>query len=187
MTVKILGFGGSLRKGSYSKALLEEAANLLPEGAEMEIFDIAGIPIYNQDDEADIPDSVLRFKESIRRSDAILISTPEYNYSIPGFLKNAIDWASRPPKTNYFAGKALAIMSSSTGSLGGARAQYHLRQVAVYLDLHPVNKPEVLVSSAHSKFDENMHLKDEDTVKRIKALLEALVKLAEFSKQQREN
>jgi chromate reductase len=173
--VNILGFAGSLRKDSYNKALLREAVKLIPTGAKIELFDLEGIPPFNQDLEQSMPDRVKEFKAKIRAADAILIVTPEYNYSIPGVLKNAIDWASRPYPDNSFQGKPVAMMSASTGLLGGARAQYHLRQVFVFLDMHPINKPEVFVTFAPSKFDEKGVLTDETAKELIRKLLEALV------------
>ncbi len=172
--VSILGFAGSLRQGSYNRALLREAAQLVPEGAGLEIFDLEGIPPFNQDLEPSMPERVKEFKSKVRSADALLIVTAEYNYSIPGGLKNAIDWGSRPSGDNSFQGKPVAIMSASTGMLGGARAQYHLRQVFVYLDMHPVNRPEVFVTMANQKFDEKGTLTDEKTKEFIKGLLEAL-------------
>lgn len=173
--VNILGFAGSLRKDSYNKALLREAVKLVPTGAKIELFDLEGIPPFNQDLEQSMPDRVKEFKAKIRAADAILIVTPEYNYSIPGVLKNAIDWASRPYPDNSFQGKPVAMMSASTGLLGGARAQYHLRQVFVFLDMHPINKPEVFVTFAPSKFDEKGVLTDETAKELIRKLLENLV------------
>ena len=173
--ITILGFAGSLRKDSYNKALLRTAAELLPKEVELEIFDIEGIPLYNQDLEYEMPAKVKEFKAKIRAVDAILVATPEYNYSVPGVLKNAIDWASRPPGDNSFDGKPVAVMSASTGMLGGARAQYHLRQVFVTLNMHPINKPEIIVPFAKDKFDENGRLKDDTTRTRIQELLENLV------------
>ncbi|MEM3726397.1 MAG: NAD(P)H-dependent oxidoreductase [Candidatus Bathyarchaeia archaeon] len=173
--IVILGFAGSLRKGSYNKALLRAAAELMPKNAKLEIFDIDGIPLYNQDFENDMPAKVKEFKRKIRRADAILIVTPEYNYSFSGVLKNAIDWTSRPPGDNSFEGKPVAIMSASIGTLGGARAQYQLRQVLVTLNMHPINKPEVMVPLAGEKFDKKGRLIDEKTRAKIKDLLENLV------------
>jgi chromate reductase len=173
--VNMLGFAGSLRKGSYNKALLRAAAELVPKGATLEIFDLEGIPPFNQDLESAMPERVKEFKSKIKSADAILIVTPEHNYSIPGVLKNAIDWASRPYGDNSFEGKPVAIMSASTGMLGGARAQYHLRQVFVFLDMHPVNKPEVLVTFANQKFDPDGRLTDEKTKELTKKLIDTLV------------
>jgi chromate reductase len=173
--VSILGFAGSLRKGSYNKALLRAAVELAPKDVNIEIFDLEGIPPFNQDLESAIPGRVKEFKSKIRSSDAILIATPEHNYSVPGVLKNAIDWASRPYGDNSFDGKPVAILSASTGMLGGARAQYHLRQVFVFLNMSALNKPEVFVNFAAQKFDEQGRLTDEKTRELIKTLLEALV------------
>jgi chromate reductase, NAD(P)H dehydrogenase (quinone) len=173
--VAILGFAGSLRTGSYNKALLRTALQMLPPDASLEIFDLEGIPLFNQDLEKRLPDRVQLFKDKIKATDAILIATPEHNYSIPGVLKNAIDWASRPFGDNSFAGKPAAIMSASTGMLGGSRAQYHLRQTFVFLDVHPINRREVMVPFAADKVDTNGNIKDELTRDKIKQLLEALV------------
>ena len=172
--LKFLGFAGSLRVGSYNKALLRAATNLLPENAALEIFDLNGIPPFNQDLEMDMPEKITEFKSKIREADAILIATPEYNYSVPGVLKNAIDFASRPYGDNPFDGKPVAIMSASIGMLGVARAQYHLRQMFVFLNMHPVNGPEVIVTLAQNKFDANGKLIDENTNKFLKQLLENL-------------
>jgi len=174
--ISILGFAGSLRKDSYNKALLRAALELLPKGSRLEIFDLEGIPPFNQDLEANMPPIVKEFKAKIRAADAILIATPEYNYSIPGVLKNAIDWASRPHGDNVFEGKPVAVMSASIGMLGGARAQYHLRQSFVYLNMYPVNRPEVIVTFAPQKFDEKGKFTDEIGRKLIRELLENLIK-----------
>ncbi len=173
--VTILGFAGSLRKNSYNKALLRTAIELLPKDAKLEIFDIEGIPPFNQDLEAQMPKIVKEFKAKIRAADAILIATPEYNYSMSGVLKNVIDWASRPYGDNAFGGKPVAVMSASPGMLGGARAQYHLRQVLVSLDMHPLNRPEVIVSSADEKIDGKGRVTDKTTREKIRELLENLV------------
>jgi chromate reductase len=173
--IKILGFAGSLRKDSYNKALLHAAMKLIPKKAKLEIFDIEGIPLFNQDLEDRMPQKVKEFKAKIRVADALLIVTPEYNYSVPGVLKNAIDWASRPFGDNSFDGKPVAIMSASPGIIGGLRAQYHLRQILVSLNMNAVNMPEIIVASADKKIDENGNLTDEETRKRIKQLLESLI------------
>ena len=179
--VNILGFAGSLRKGSYNKALLRTAAELLPTNAALEAFDIEGITPFNQDLETEPPGSVREFKAKIRAADAILIATPEYNYSVPGILKNALDWASRPFGDSAWPGKPLALMSASTGMLGGSRAQYHLRQTLLFLDVVVVSKPEVFVTFAGQKFDETGRLTDEATRGVVAALLKALVNLASKS------
>jgi chromate reductase len=174
--VKILGFVGSLRKGSYNKALMRAAVELVPADATIEVFDLAGIPPFNQDLENQPPQIVREFKDKIRAADALLIATPEYNYSIPGALKNAIDAASRPYADKVFDGKPVAIMSTSIGHLGGARAQYHLRQCFVFLNMHPINDPEVMLPFAKQNIDENGNLTNEETKKLIRELLEELIR-----------
>lgn len=173
--VKILGFAGSLREGSFNKALLRAAKELLPTNASLEVLDLEGFPLFNQDLEHNLPAKVKEFKAKIRAADAILVATPEYNYSIPGVLKNAIDWASRPYGDNAFEGKPVAIMSASIGMLGGSRAQYHLRQMFVFLNMYPLNRPEVMVPSAADKVDENGVLTDKTSRGLIKELVENLV------------
>jgi chromate reductase, NAD(P)H dehydrogenase (quinone) len=174
-TLNILAFAGSLRKGSYNKMLLSAAVGLAPQDATIKLFDLEGIPPFNQDLEQSLPEKVKDFKAKIKAADAILIVTPEYNYSVPGVLKNAIDWCSRPVGDNSWEGKPVAIMSASTGMLGGARAQYHLRQIFVMLDMRPVNKPEIMVNFATQKFDEQGNLVDDKTKELIRTLLTALV------------
>jgi chromate reductase len=173
--VCILGFAGSLRKQSYNKAILAAARELVPENTTLEIFDLEGIPPFNQDLEGQLPDKVKEFKSKIRAADAILIATPEYNYSIPGVLKNAIDWASRPYGDNVFDGKPVAIMGGSIGTLGTARAQYDLRRSFVFLNMFPLNQPEVMVPLVQEKVDSNGKVTDEKTRKKIKELLENLI------------
>jgi len=173
--VKILGIPGSLRAQSYNKAALRAARALVPADAELEIFELDGIPPYNQDEEKQPPPRVVELKARIRAADAILFSTAEYNFSIPGVLKNAIDWASRPYGDSAWTGKPVAVMGASVGMLGTARAQYHLRQVFVFLDMYPLNKPEVLIGTAASKFDAAGELTDETARKLIGELLTGLV------------
>jgi chromate reductase, NAD(P)H dehydrogenase (quinone) len=171
MSLKVLGIAGSLRTGSYNKAALRAAVELKPSGIEIEIFDIATIPVYNEDvREQGFPPIVEQFRDKIRGADALLMVTPEYNYSVPGVLKNAIDWASRPPD-QPFNDKPVAIMGASGSVLGTARAQYHLRQTCVFLNMHPINKPEVMIARAGEKFDANSRLTDETTRKLIADLL----------------
>jgi chromate reductase len=175
--MKILGVGGTLRKGSYSRALLREAQKLVPEGVVMELTDVIDFPLYNADHE--MPHVVQDFKNKVKAADAILFSTAEYNYSIPGSLKNVLDWGSRPYGDNSWEDKPVAIMSESTGMLGGVRAQYHLRQMALFTNMHVLNKPEVMVGRVAEKFDEQGNLTDEHTKEKIKELLQALVAWAE--------
>ncbi len=172
--IKILSFAGSLRAGSYNKALIRAAIEVAPPNVKIEVFDLEGIPPFIQDLENNPPPKVAEFKDKIRDADALLIATPEYNYSIPGVLKNALDWASRPKTTTPLDGKPVALMSASTGRLGGARAQYHLRQTFVFLNMHPVNRPEVMLSSAHENVDVNGNLTNEQTKTLIRQLIEAL-------------
>ncbi len=172
---KILGFAGSLRKDSYNRALLRAACMLAAaEGLELEIFELDGIPLYNQDDENVLPPIVRDFKSKIEQADAVLLVTPEFNYSVSGVLKNAIDWASRPYGANSFEEKPVAIMGATVGTLGTARAQYHLRQMLVYLNAYPLNRPEVMVSSAADKFKDG-ELIDEHTRQKVREQLIALV------------
>jgi chromate reductase, NAD(P)H dehydrogenase (quinone) len=173
--IRILGMSGSLRKASYNAMALRAAQKLVPAGATMETFDIAPIPLYNEDVKAaGFPSSVQDFRDRIAAADALLIVTPEYNYSIPGVLKNAIDWASRPPN-QPFNEKPIAIMGASPGMLGSARAQYHLRQCFVFLNGRLVNKPEVMIAAANTKFSEAGELTDEAAKKLIGELLQSLV------------
>ena len=174
-TCKILGFAGSLRKGSYNRSLLRAALELLPEDAALEVFDLEGIPLYNQDLEKQPAERVKEFKEKIRGADAILIATPEYNYSIPGVLKNAIDCASRPYGDNAFEHKPVALMGASAGMMGSGRAQYHLRQCFVFLSCFALNQPEVMVPFAQEKIDKDGRVTDPQTRKLIRQLLENLV------------
>jgi chromate reductase len=161
VAIRVLGVAGSLRRGSYNRALLRAAAELLPEGVTLEVFDLSPIPLYNADVEAEgFPAAVRSFRERIAAADALLIATPEYNYSIPGVLKNAIDWASRPPEPPL-ARKPVAVIGASDGGFGTVRSQLHLRQVFVSTNMIPMQKPEVLVSRADQKIDSSGRLTDE--------------------------
>ena len=172
--IHVLGISGSLRKGSYNTRLLAAASELLPEGMALETFELSPIPLYNDDVRAaGFPRPVQQFRERIAAADALLMATPEYNFSIPGVLKNAIDWASRPPDSPL-NGKPIAIMGASTGNFGTARAQMHLRQVCVFCNMFPFNKPEVLVMRAQEKFDADGRLTDETARGLIRDLLLAL-------------
>jgi chromate reductase len=173
--IKILGIAGSLRKGSYNRSALRAAVKLVPQGAELETFELDNIPPFNSDLERELPYSVRAFKAAIKAADAILIVTPEYNYSVPGVLKNAIDWASRPYGDNSWDGKTVGVMGATPGMVGTARAQYHLRQMFVFLNMFPVNKPEVMIADADEKFDSEGNLKDQITTQKIRELLETLI------------
>jgi len=175
--VKILGIVGSLRKGSYNHLAIKSAQELAPEEAILTLVELQGIPVFNQDEEDEPPAAVLEFKRQIVAADAILFATPEYNYSLPGGLKNAIDWASRPYGESAWTGKPAAVMGASIGGFGTARAQYHLRQVLVALNMPVVNQPEVMISNADQRFDQNGWLIDEPTRQLIQKLLAALIDL----------
>ncbi len=173
-TLTILGIAGSLRKASYNRGALRAAQELAPEDVKIEIFKLDGIPPFNQDEEKNPPQSVIDLKQRVRAADAILFVTPEYNYSIPGVLKNAIDWASRPYGDNAWNDKPVAVMGASVGTGGTARAQYHLRQSFVFLNMHPLNGPEVMITNAPERFDDQGNLKDEKTRELIKKMLRNL-------------
>ncbi|GAA3713125.1 NAD(P)H-dependent FMN reductase [Oceanisphaera sediminis] len=174
---RIVAFSGSLRKDSYNTAAIKVAMEMAPAGCEIELLDIGTLPLYNQELDGDkAPEAVLQLAEKVMAADAILFSTPEYNYSVPGGLKNAIDWLSRQ-KPQPFAGKPAAIMSSSISLFGGARAQYHLRQIMVSLDVHFVNKPEVMIAGAHEKFDDQGRLADSTSRDFIGKLITSLITL----------
>ena len=173
--VRILGIAGSLRRDSYNRATLRAAMELAPEGASIETFELDDIPAFNQDDEQNPPAKIVELKQRIREVDAILFVTPEYNYSVPGVLKNAIDWASRPYGDSAWNGKPAAIMGASVGAVGTARAQYHLRQMMVFLNMFPVNQPEVMIGNAFERFDAQGNLMDEAAKGFIRQLLQNLV------------
>ena len=172
--MRILGISGSLRRGSHNRKLLRAASALLPPGAELVEWDgLATLPAFDEDLETTPPETVRAFFEAIEGADALLIATPEYNFSIPGVLKNVIDWLSRPPFDTALAGKPLAIMGAG-GRLGSARAQYHLRQVCGCLSMLPVPRPEIFVLNAWEKFDEQGRLTDTAVGKQVSELLVAL-------------
>ena len=173
--IRILGIAGSLRRDSYNRSALRAASELTPKGAKLEIFELDGIPGFNQDDEQNPPAKVVELKRRIREADAILFVTPEYNYSVPGVFKNAIDWASRPYGDSAWNGKPAAIMGASIGTIGTARAQYHLRQMMVFLNMFPVNQPEVMIGNAAERFDAQGNLTDDATKEYIRKLLQSLI------------
>jgi len=174
--ITILGLCGSLRARSYNRMALQAAGELLPAGAKLETFDrLRDIPPYDGDEQQKgYPPAAQLLREQIAAADALLIVTPEYNYSIPGVLKNAIDWASRQPAPP-FDGKPVAIMGASPGQFGTARAQYHLRQVLMCLNGLVLNKPEVMINQAAKKFDVDGKLTDEASRTFVADLLAALV------------
>src|SRR6202049_3541596 len=167
----VLAICGSLRTGSYNRAALRTAIELKPPGMILETADIVSIPLYNEDLRAlGFPPPVERLRAQIAAADALLFVTPEYNYSMSGVLKNAIDWASRPPD-QPLAGKPAAVMGASRGAAGTARAQANLRQIGVFVDLKFVNKPEVMMGAAQDRFDAEGKLVHEPTREMIRKLL----------------
>jgi chromate reductase, NAD(P)H dehydrogenase (quinone) len=178
-TIRILGFAGSLRQGSYNRALLRAAQELAPRGMVIEIFDLAAVPLYNADVEArGDPDGVSAFKAAIRGADALLIACPEYNHGVPGVLKNAIDWASRPPRDAALNRKPLALVGASPGMTGSARGQSQLRQAFEFTNSYALPQPEMLVAHAHEKFDQQGTLVDQATRDFLRRLLNALAEWA---------
>jgi len=175
--IKILGIVGSLRKDSYNHFALKAAQELLPAGVRLDLIELHGIPLFNQDLETKMPAAVVELKRQILDADAILFATPEYNYSVSGVLKNAIDWASRPFGESAWTGKPAALMGATPGSLGTARAQYHLRQILVGFDMPLVNQPEVMIGNAAHCFAPDGRLTDAPTREHIEKLLLALVQL----------
>ena len=173
---RILSFAGSIRMGSYNRALLRAAEELAPKEMIFQHFDISSIPLYNTDEESkQDPEPVKVFKEAIRDSNALLIATPEYNYGTSGVLKNAIDWASRPPGKSFLAGKPAAIMGASMGMGGTIRAQLSLRQTFLFTETYVLLKPEVLVAHAHEKFDSDGKLIHDHTRQQLVKFLAAFL------------
>lgn len=172
--INVLGISGSLRKDSYNTAILRETVQLAPDGMHITLANISEIPLYNEDIYAQgFPSAVEHLREQIRSADALLFVTPEYNYSIPGVLKNVIDWVSRPPD-QPFAGKPAALMGASVGRFGTVRAQYHLRQSMIFLDVKLLNRPEVMIGNAQNIFDQQGKLTDGTSREYIRGLLNAL-------------
>src|SRR5690349_5440837 len=171
----VLGIAGSLRRASYNRGLIRAAVEVAPPGVRVETHELSEIPLFNADVEAlGDPEPVRQFKEAIARADALLIATPEYNHCVPGVLKNAIDWASRPPRRSVLSNRPVAIMGASTGGGGTARAQAHLRDGLAYTGGLVLPQPEVLVPFAASRFDEDGNLHDEETRRAIRELVVAL-------------
>jgi chromate reductase len=170
----ILGIPGSLRRHSFNRGLLQVAREVVPDGMALEIAELTDIPLYNADVEAEgYPPGVVAFRARIAAADALLIATPEYNYSVPGVLKNAIDWASRPPESPL-RHKPVALMGASAGVMGTARAQLSLRQSFLNTESHVLLKPEVYVANARDRFDPSGRLIDNSVRERIIMLLSAL-------------
>ena len=174
-TLNILGIAGSLRQGSFNRGLIRAAMELAPDGIRVTPHELMDIPLFNADVEAaGDPEPIRRFKQAIADADAVLIATPEYNHCVPGVLKNAIDWASRPARQSVLSGRPIAVMGAATGGGGTARAQAHLRDGLAYTSALVLPQPEVLVPFAASRFDDGGNLVDERTREAIRELLEAL-------------
>ena len=170
--VRVLGFAGSLRKASFNRALLRAAIELAPEGVAIESFDLISVPLYNGDVEPEgDPEGVTAFKRAIRNADAVIMVTPEYNHGVPGVMKNAVDWASRPPRDAPLAGKPVGIIGASPGMTGSARGQSQLRQAFEFTNSYCMPQPEILVFRAHEKFDAEGKLTDERTAEFLKQYL----------------
>jgi chromate reductase len=175
--LRILGISGSLRADSHNSALLRAAAKFAPAGVSVELYQgLRDLPPYDQDFDTEHPPAqVADLRARISAADGVLIATPEYNYGVPGALKNAIDWASRPAATSSLKGKPVAIMGAAPTNFGGVRAQLALRQSFLWIDAKVVGKPEVIVFRSHERFDEGGNLVDEDTRDLLVGLLDALV------------
>jgi chromate reductase len=174
---RVLGLCGSLRARSYNRSVLQAAGELMPASATLQVGSLHGIPIYNADDQAQgWPPAVLALADAVRQCDAVLIASPEYNFSIPGGLKNALDWLSRLPD-QPFKGQPVAIMGAAPGPVGTARMQYDLRRVLQFLEAEVLQKPEIFIGHAATKFDEGGRLIDETTRRFIGDQMRALVEL----------
>ena len=172
--IRVLGFAGSLRQGSFNRALLRAAKDSAPAGMVIDTFDLAPIPLYNADLEArGDPGPVAAFKQAISQADAVLIATPEYNHGVPAVTKNAIDWASRPPRNSALNGKPVGVIGASPGITGTARGQSQLRQAFEFTNSYAMPQPELLVFRAHEKFDAHGRLTDQPTRQALQQFLEA--------------
>lgn len=174
-SLTFLGIAGSLRRASFNRGLIRAAVDIAPSGTRVAAYDLADLPMFNADVEAaGDPPAVARFKHHIDSADALLVATPEYNHCVPGVLKNAIDWASRPARQSVLTDKPVAVMGASTGRGGTARAQAHLRDGLAYTNGLVLPLPEVLVDLAGRKFDDEGNLTDEETRQQVRDLLVAL-------------
>lgn len=178
MTLSVLAFAGSLRRDSFNHRLLEVCVGLAPDGMTITTIRLNDIPVFNQDDEDPLPASVADFKGQVAAADALLIASPEYNWGMTGVLKNVLDWGSRPPKQNVWAGKPVAVFGASPGYLGTVKSQLMTRQVCWALDMRVLAKPEVIVPSVHEKFDAAGNFTDERIAGSLRKMLEGLAALA---------
>ena len=173
-TLRILGIAGSLRAGSFNRSLLRAAVERAPEDMTIEVFDLAAVPLYNGDVEAaGDPPGVAAFKQAIAAADGVLMATPEYNHGVPGVMKNAVDWASRPPREAPLGGKPVGLIGASPGITGTARGQSQLRQAFEFTNSYCMPQPELLVFKAHEKFDAEGKLIDEQTAEFLEKYLVA--------------
>ncbi|HKY02376.1 MAG TPA: NAD(P)H-dependent oxidoreductase [Burkholderiales bacterium] len=179
MTLQVLGICGSLRAKSFNRYLLEAARERMPTDATLSIFTLDGIPPFNQDEEQNPPQAVTTFKKAILNADALLFGSPEYNYSVSGVLKNAIDWATRPYGENPFKAKPAAIMGATIGGMGTSRAQYHLRQILGALNVYTLTQPEMMISAAQECFDQAGKLTAPQADEQLKKLLKRLCEWTE--------
>lgn len=177
--MKIVGISGSLRKQSRNSGLLRKVAELVPENVSFTVADLKDVPLYNSDIPTDQkPESVLEIFDQLAQADALVLACPEYNYSIAPALKNIIDWASREPDNVLLAGKPVAIVGAG-GGMGTSRAQYHLRQVCVFVDLYPLNKPEFFSNSFSDSYNDDGDLIDPDKIEELGKIVSTLIKKAE--------
>ena len=173
-TLRILGIAGSLRAGSFNRSLLRAAVERAPEDMTIEVFDLAAVPLYNGDVEAaGDPPGVAAFKQAIAATDGVLMATPEYNHGVPGVMKNAVDWASRPPREAPLGGKPVGLIGASPGQTGTARGQSQLRQAFEFTNSYCMPQPELLMFKAHEKFDAEGKLIDEQTAEFLEKYLVA--------------
>jgi chromate reductase len=177
----VVGLAGSLRRGSYNRALLRAATELAPPTLHIVIYELDGLPLYNGDvEEAGAPQSVLQLRDAVAKSEGLLIATPEYNHGVPGVLKNTIDWLSRPPHGSALNGRVAALMGASPGMTGTARSQSQLRQAFVFTNTYALLQPEVLVARAHEKFDAEGRLVDQTTRDLLATFLQRFAALIEL-------
>jgi chromate reductase len=181
LTIHIVGFTGSIRKGSFNRATLETARELLPSDVELEIISIGDLPLFNQDLETNLPEPVVQFREKIRNADGLLISSPEHNHSMPAALKNALDWSSRPVNNPIMRGKPTAVMAGGANT-GAVRAMEHVRQVLLHLEVNLVNKPEVLFFNIWNLVNEEGKITDPTTLQFMNTMLQNLVALIRQTK-----
>lgn len=175
MSIKIVGIVGSLRSQSYNKGLMNAFKDAVPEGVEMEVAGIDALPHFNQDLEADFPVAAQDLKDIVESADALIIATPEYNRAVPGVLKNAVDWLSRPYGKNSFTGKSVLVVGASPGGTGTAMAQYHLKQSLLHLNANVLGQPEFFVGGTGDKFNETGVLTDDKTKEYVTSALQVLV------------